>query len=461
MKKITPCLLMILMVAAPAAWGADLLVDEFSTNSVPALAGRVYESQLDGGWQKTHGWVDNPNSEWALTGGRLENPCTRTDYYSAGETPVYQWWTNPETNSNRRFVRVSFDYGVGAGSNDVLTCHFWAVQTGGIPSSTATFISNNQGWDNGTSGQNVGTSTNGYTSYNLSNGSNPPSTGSISGHLTGTNTFVWEIDVASLGISGVSTVGDIDTFFIAFAANETGGGTTWVDNLTVSDWPPNVLTEDFSVVGTPPDQWRVYEYLLDTGWNATRRATHFSNWDVVSNRLENPSVGQDHYVEGESPAWKWWTNHEPDNTEPGLRVSFDYGVGAGSNDTLTMHFWAVQTNGPTGTVDYISNIEAWDNGNSGGNIASSTNGYASYNLLDAANPPGGTDSISGHLTGTGTFEWQVDLVKLGIPGVTTVGDVHTFFVAFGADETGGGTTWVDNVSIDAVSIPRGLRFIVR
>ena len=141
--------------------------------------------------------------------------------------------------------------------------------------------------------------------------------------------------------------------------------------------------------------------------------------------------------------------------------AFDYAVGTGASDTLTCHFWAVQTNGPAGAANYISNIEGWQNGNSGGNIASTTNGYASYNLLDAANPPGGGDSISGPLAGSGTFEWQVDLLRLGIPDVTTVGGIDTFFIAFAANETGGGTTWVDNVSIDAMHIPRGMRFIVR
>ncbi len=453
--------LMAVMAAAPTVWSADLLVDDFSSGSAPARAGRIYEAQLDGGWQKTHGWAANPDSEWALTGDRLENPSTRTDYYSAGETPAHLWWTNPATNSARRSLRVSFDYGVSAISNDTLTCHFWAVQEGGSTGANS-FISNNQGWQNGNSGQNQDTTSGGYDTFNLLDGdTTPDSPDHISGHLTGTNTFVWEVDVANLGIPGVATVGDIDTFFIAFAANETGGGTTWVDDLTVTDWPPNVLTEEFIAGGTPPDQWRVYEYLLDTGWNATRRATHFSKWDVVSNRLENPSVGQDHYIEGESPAWKWWTNHESENDESGLRVSFDYAVGTGASDTLTCHFWAVQTNGPAGAANYISNIEGWQNGNSGGNIASTTNGYASYNLLDAANPPGGGDSISGPLAGSGTFEWQVDLLRLGIPDVTTVGGIDTFFIAFAANETGGGTTWVDNVSIDAMHIPRGMRFIVR
>ena len=57
---------------------------------------------------------------------------------------------------------------------------------------------------------------------------------SITGQLSGTGTFTLTIDVSTLGIAGVSTVGDIDTFFLAFAGNETTGGTTWVDNLVIT-----------------------------------------------------------------------------------------------------------------------------------------------------------------------------------------------------------------------------------
>ena len=232
MKKTVLYVLMGMMVAGSTVRAADLLVDDFSTGSITA-DGRIYESRLDSGWRSTSGWGDNPVSEWALTGDRLEDPSTRTDYYSAGETPAYHWWTNPETNSTRRRLHVTFDYGVDAGSNDTLTCHFWAVQEGGA-TGTASFISNNQGWANGNSGQNQDKSLN-YDTFNLLNGDTTPDDGGhISGHLTGTGTFVWDVDVASLGISNVATVGDIDTFFIAFAGNETGGGTTWVDDLDIN-----------------------------------------------------------------------------------------------------------------------------------------------------------------------------------------------------------------------------------
>lgn len=235
MSRAGLCVLMVVMVTGSPAWASDLLVDDFNTDNTPSLWGRIYEHRLDAaGWDKPHGWPGNGFvvSNWEISGGTLNNStASATTNYAAGECPATKWWTNPAPSSNRRRLRVSFDYGVGAG--DTLTCHFWAVQEGGA-TGTASFISNNQGWANGNSGQNQDKSLN-YDTFNLLNGDTTPDDGGhISGHLTGTGTFVWDVDVASLGISNVATVGDIDTFFIAFAGNETGGGTTWVDDLDIN-----------------------------------------------------------------------------------------------------------------------------------------------------------------------------------------------------------------------------------
>jgi hypothetical protein len=449
------CLVVAAVVTGSAAWAADLLVDDFDTDNTPALVGRIYESRLDAtGWFKPHGWSGNGYvaSNWEISGGTLNNATDDpAAHYAAGECPATKWWTNPAPGSARRRLRVTFDYGVGVG--DTLTFHFWAVQAGGATGPTS-WISNNQGWLNGNSGQNEASSSGGYTPYNLLDGSNPPATGSVSGSLTGTNTFVWEVILPSLAIPGVATVGDIDTFLVAFAGNETGGGTTWVDNLSVSDWPPNLLQDDFSTDTTPPDQWRVYDQFLDTGWNATRSTSYFSQWDTTNGRMENPvnyaptNGGQ--YVESESPLWQWWTNTETNSTVPSLRIEFDYGVGSG--DTLTFHFWAVQTDGPTGADNFISNNEGWSNGNSGQNKTSSSGGHVPYNLLDGANPPGNSGYL-GSLTGSGSFEQVIDLGDLGIAGVSTVGDIDTFFIAFAGNEAGGGTTWIDDVSVSIGNMP--------
>ena len=440
------CLVVVSVVTGSSALATELLVDDFNADSTPALVGRVYESRLDvAGWFKPHGWPGNGYvaSNWEISAGTLNNATAdAATHYAAGECPAAKWWTNPSPGSARRRLRVSFDYGVGAG--DTLTCHLWAVQTGGAEGPRA-WISNNQGWINGNSGQNETSSTGGFTPYNLLDGSSPPSHGGICS-LTGTGTFVWEIILPGLGISNVTMVGDIDTFFLAFAGNETGGGTTWVDNLSVTDWPPGLLQEDFSIDTTPPDQWRVYDHFLDTGWNATRATSYFSQWDTTSNRMENPvdyvptNGGQ--YVESESPLWQWWTNTETNSAAPSLSVAFDYGVGSG--DSLTCHLWAVQAGGATGAVNYISNNEGWFDGNSGQNQTSSSGGYVPYNLLDGANPPGNAGAIAS-LTGTGAFERVVHLDDLSIPDVATVGDIDTFFLAFAGNETGGGTTWIDNI----------------
>ena len=108
------------------------------------------------------------------------------------------------------------------------------MQTGGAAGSVS-WITNNQGWINGNSGQNEDTSSGGYDTFNLLDGdTTPDNVDSITGQLSGTGTFTLTIDVSTLGIAGVSTVGDIDTFFLAFAGNETTGGTTWVDNLVIT-----------------------------------------------------------------------------------------------------------------------------------------------------------------------------------------------------------------------------------
>ena len=138
----------------------------------------------------------------------------------------------PIVGDTRTKMTISFDYSTSG--SDTLTAHFWAVQTGGAAGSNS-WITNNQGWSNGNSNQNEDISSGGYDTFNLLDGdTTPDATDSITGQLSGTGTFTLTIDVSTLGIAGVSTVGDIDTFFLAFAGNETTGGTTWVDNLVIT-----------------------------------------------------------------------------------------------------------------------------------------------------------------------------------------------------------------------------------
>ena len=216
-----------------------VLLDDFSTDTTVTPVGRVYESTLDAGWRGTTGYGGGDphsspehDSQWDISTGTLNNDANQTDSYVRGETPAYNWFTNPIVGDTRTKMTISFDYFTDG--SDTLTAHFWAVQTGGAAGSVS-WITNNQGWINGNSGQNEDTSSGGYDTFNLLDGdTTPDNVDSITGQLSGTGTFTLTIDVSTLGIAGVSTVGDIDTFFLAFAGNETTGGTTWVDNLVIT-----------------------------------------------------------------------------------------------------------------------------------------------------------------------------------------------------------------------------------
>jgi|GEM_PF-3193274 len=216
-----------------------VLLDDFSTDTTVTPEGRVWESTLDAGWRGTTGYGGGDHSspehdsQWDISTGTLNNDANQTDSYVRGETPAYNWFTNPIVGDTRTKMTISFDYSTSG--SDTLTAHFWAVQTGGTPTTTNSWITNNQGWINGNSGQNENVSNGGYDTFNLLDGdTTPDATDSITGQLSGTGTFTLTIDVSTLGIAGVSTVGDIDTFFLAFAGNETTGGTTWVDNLVIT-----------------------------------------------------------------------------------------------------------------------------------------------------------------------------------------------------------------------------------
>ena len=225
---------------SPQATAAGVvLLDDFSTDTTVTPVGRVYEFTLDAGWRGTAGYGGGDHSspehdsQWDISTGTLNNDANQTDSYVRGETPAYNWFTNPLAgSSNATTMTISFDYNTSG--SDTLTAHFWAVQTGGAAGSFP-WITNNQGWINGNSGQNEDTSSGGYDTFNLLDGdTTPDATDSITGQLSGTGTFTLTIAVSTLGVPGVSTVGDIATFFLAFAGNETTGGTTWVDNLVIT-----------------------------------------------------------------------------------------------------------------------------------------------------------------------------------------------------------------------------------
>ncbi len=237
---LTLTIFVVIMFADTNVQAAVILSDDFSTNTTPTDDARVWDgsnaqaSRIDTGWRATTSYSNHIASAWDITGGKLQNPTADTDSYVQSETPAWQWLTNPLAGSTTdKTINVSFDYETFG--SDTLTAHFWAVQAGATPTTTNAFITNNQGWANGNSGQNVDVSAGGYDTFNLLDGDTTPDNADhITGQLNGTGTFNWSIDVSTLGIAGVSNVGDIDTFFFAIAGNETGGATSSIDNLNIT-----------------------------------------------------------------------------------------------------------------------------------------------------------------------------------------------------------------------------------
>ena len=78
-----------------------VLLDDFSTDTTVTPVGRVYESTLDAGWRGTTGYGGGDHSspehdsQWDISTGTLNNDANQTDSYVRGETPAYNWFSNP------------------------------------------------------------------------------------------------------------------------------------------------------------------------------------------------------------------------------------------------------------------------------------------------------------------------------------------------------------------------------
>ena len=236
------------------AHGVVIVDDDFTSGSVISDF-RVYENRIDDGWLKAIGYGSVVASEWTITGGQAENASTvsGSGYPTTqpSETPLSQIVSNPDPSDTRTVIEYSFDYSVGAG--DSLYAYLWAVT--GTSDDDGEFISNIEAGTNGNIDGNGGNSVE-LTEYNLLNGESSATgigaTGdSISGLLTGSGKFFISIDVASLGISGVSEAGDIDYFYLAFAKNENGSaGTTSIDNVLLQSVPtPAALPAGLALIG--------------------------------------------------------------------------------------------------------------------------------------------------------------------------------------------------------------------
>lgn len=224
---------------SPCATAEVLLSDDFGSGSVTTTF-RAYESTIDTGWRKAPGYGSVVESAWQISDGRVQNDSTvsGTGYPTTqpSESPLMSFISGGGTTET--LLRFEFDYSVAAG--DSLYAHLWGYTgTAGTPGG---FVSNIEGSHSGH--MNVSENAAGSTldGFNLTTGATSGygnRSQAISGELTGTGTFSTTFRLSDLGISGVSTAGDLDYYLIQFGKDEDGlAGTTWIDNVRLTATVP-------------------------------------------------------------------------------------------------------------------------------------------------------------------------------------------------------------------------------
>ncbi len=449
MKKTILCVLAVLLATVPA-WAADILVDDFSSSSF-SLANRMYETLIDGGWQKVQSYGSVTGSVWTIADGVVSNADTTASsgYPSAvpAESPFMQVVSGVADSA--RYLRFSFDYSVASG--DTLYAHLWGY-TGTVVSASG-YLSNIEAGHSGNCNNEEQSSGSGLDAFNLKDGATTGFGGAstaIAGPLTGSGSFETVINIKQLAIAGVEDAGDLSYYLVAIAKNEDGtAGSTWVDNLSLTTEPSILYYDDFSD-GSVMKVWRNYEDNIDYGWRKmTDYGSFTQSWwtignGVVSNTSAVAATSHPTSMAAESPLFDMFSNGASSGTH--LDFSFDYSVG--SVDYLYVHLW-----GYTGTAAAvhtdIGNIEGAANGTMPNHEGNSPN-LDAFNLKDGATTFSGAadTAIVGPLTGSGTYETRISIDRLGISGINETGDFTYYLVAFAKDEGGTtGATSVDNVSL--------------
>ncbi|MFT5127194.1 MAG: fibronectin-binding autotransporter adhesin [Rhodothermales bacterium] len=266
----------------------------------------------------------------------------------------------------------------------------------------------------------------------------------------------------TLRARSTTALGDDSAFNVtANSTLELGGNDNAVGSLTGAGTVEDSaqIFDDFSsgsvsLVGT-----RMYEAYIDGGWRA-RQSTGLgaSAWTVSGGTLNNasssvgPYGGPDPYYQAEGAVIQMVATTMDSAS---ITLEFDYSVPAG--DSLYVHFWGY-TGSIVGAGTRIGNNET-----GGGTyfneesevIGASGTELDAYNLKDGNDGTGTSigntaNSISGALTGAGTYSTTIAVAALGIPGVTTSGDLSYLSLAFAKDEDGtAGTTAIDNAVLRA------------
>ena len=239
-QLMTASLVSMLAIGGAAQAATTIFSDDFSSSSI-AASFRLYENNIDTGWKETPQYSTHPEVEWEIVGGQLQNDSTvaATGFPNskAAEAPAWNFFSGAGTTETH--LTLSFDYQVGAG--DSFYAHLWGLT--GTSNLDGEFVGNPEGAANGN--VNFGDGSTELTVYNLKDGASSGFGGTasaISGLLTGSGTYSTTFSIASLGITGVTTAGDLDYYLIQFAQDEDGNpGVTSVDNFSLTAVPSLAL----------------------------------------------------------------------------------------------------------------------------------------------------------------------------------------------------------------------------
>lgn len=226
-----------------------LLSDDFGSGTVNTTF-RAYENTINSGWRKAPGYNAVVESAWQITGGRVQNDSmvAGTGYPTTqpSESPLMSFISGGGTTEH--LLRFEFDYSVAAG--DKLYAHLWGYT--GTSSTPGGFVSNIEGSNSGNMNVSEGADGSTLDGFNLTNGATSNyghRSQAISGELTGTGSFSTTFRLSDLGISGVSTAGDLDYYLIQFGKDEDGtAGTTWIDNVRLTATVPEPSSIAFLTV---------------------------------------------------------------------------------------------------------------------------------------------------------------------------------------------------------------------
>jgi hypothetical protein len=210
------------LITLQSTQAANILVDDFSSTSVDSNAGggRLIENDINLGWDAHF------TSSWAITGGVLTNTNTTAGAVGSegGVAQVFSY--GPDANTE---VTLSFDYDVTAG--DTLYVQLWGID--GTYDATNSHVVNHEVTGGGMYWSNQDTAVEAYALQG--GGANP---GAAMATLSGIGTFSTTINIADLGVSGVTTAGDFEYYMVGFA-RDIGAtpGTTSIDNLSFTSVP--------------------------------------------------------------------------------------------------------------------------------------------------------------------------------------------------------------------------------